>query len=95
MEDSYEFDEEKTTEESALIGLPSSSAPPAYEDEPPTTQPPVANVQPPQPQLQPHCTTQIEMGHYPQIQVQGGALPQTWPQGYPVSSRLASLFSIT
>ena len=89
MEDSYEYDEfeGKTTEKSALIGLPSSSAPPAYEGEPPATAQ-LPNLKPPD---QPH--SQIEMGqsHDPQqlhvhnIQV-GEALPQIWPQGSPVSS---------
>ena len=80
MEDSYEYDEGKTTEVSALIGPPSSSAPPAYEGEPRATAQ-LPNLKPPD---QPHF--QIEMGqsHDPQqlhahnIHV-GEALPQIWP----------------
>ena len=75
MEDSYEQD--RTTEESALIDVP-----PAYDEEPPAIQPPV--VQPPLAQPVP------QIGQYPQGQVTG-VLPQTWPQGYPVSSELHAI----
>ena len=76
MEDSYE--QEESTETSALIGQP--SAPPAC-DEPPAVQPPpTRDVQPPFAQSAPQI-----VGQYPQVQV-GGVSAQTWPQGYPVSS---------
>lgn len=82
MADSYEYDEENTTDKSALIGLPSSDVPPAY-SEGDSELPGSAGTQPPnlQPPGQPY-----EMGQYPQQVQVGGALPQIWTQGSPVSS---------
>ena len=82
MEDSYEH-----TEECALIDHPTS--PPSYEDEPPAIQPPIAQASAPLAAAQ--TAPQIP-GQYPQVQP-GGVLPQTWPQGYPVSSLVLYSFS--
>ena len=56
------------------------NAPPAYSEK----QPLGAEGQAPAQQQ----AGQLLQGQYPQqVQITGGVLPQTWPQGYPVSSR--------
>ena len=82
MAEPYAFGE-KIAQDSVPVGLP--SAPPPPYDEPPAVcvQPP--NVQPPLAQPQAQMGQYPQYPQYPQQIHVGGAPPQTWPQGYPVS----------